>query len=780
MNTDTLVLELACNLRWICSYLVRRLDPVVEQHYSYAMDCAKRVESALSHSFAAVKSITEMPSEALFMAQEGIAYLLVAEGVFGHCPPTMHPFLLRSASVCSTAFVTCCTSSDSSNSSQKQQSANAYQAQFLFVRWLVEECVLTNEELLDAMGDGSEAGLKEQNSDFGLHMAIAKSLSVGSSFALGLHLLLTRSLLLRHCSTLIAVEDVTSHLKFIGYVCKKEPENMESGLLLWLFSVMKKMYQGELLSDETYTAIMMLGSSLYEVVESGTVLAMALSFYKPHVLPLQNICSPGVICVSDEEEERQKRCYERWGKVLRLSQELGLHPTLYADEAGKYGPVVLHLHLLYFIGELFAMLATQAEDVESFCSYAINSQLCHSSAEPQRGCVARSPGKTFACASDSGCLDSVETCSLTINKTLQTHPTECGSSTHNTKESMDGSVVRGSYPSVHSRQQYCVMKASLLLSREGDSASIERNGGLRECRELPPLSPSETMMRVTATEESFPQGTFSHNRTLRAQSSITTPTYEGLVESARADETISGENKGMNTEECVAEMLSRWDSIQMNEGFLDSIVVHASSSFVNRPPSARLIGGTGENVFYHVDPAAAARQNAKENRNGKIRPLPLVVDTVSPLSSSGAESHNMVKVSGLCKSSENSFGIDIVGGRRGSRITSTEISPLTPDPPPEFEVPPAGVVCRECGSVDGPGDEAFLHSTRSSFTEKEERSSDCSELNIDDLLREANALCLPVYEADSRQKLLEALEHQRLLIQRLVDELLRVKENKPV
>ncbi|EKG04156.1 hypothetical protein TCSYLVIO_004785 [Trypanosoma cruzi] len=454
MSNTLCLLEFVCNLRWVLSYAVQRLDPVLEAHYAHVIERARQAESDVFRSYSSVKSLVEVSRDALTLAQEGIVYLLVAEGVLGHCPPTMHSFLLRATtSSDSRALSDCTCQSDVSSLSQLQSARNVYQAHFLFIRWLVAEGLLTDEELLDSLGDETDASACGQKSRFELHVSMAKSLSSGSPFALQAHVILTRSLILHHCCIILSVDDILAHVRFLDPMCSGTLESIEDALVFWMHHVLKVMHEKKMITDQLYGfAAKELGDSLYHSVQSGVVLGLIVHFYKQNILPLSHICT------ASGEGEETTRCRERrlqnWGSLLRVSEELGLWPCLYADEVELYGAVVLQLHVLRFVGELFAVLATQAEDLEEHGEDAYSMPLQQ---KKKDGTTAQSQGIMDVARERKRNEVTLKNCRVEKRDDIISMGKGDEANVGSSQNSSSG------YPSVHSRRQYDVMMASLQM-----------------------------------------------------------------------------------------------------------------------------------------------------------------------------------------------------------------------------------------------------------------------------------------------------------------------------
>ncbi|CBH16138.1 hypothetical protein, conserved [Trypanosoma brucei gambiense DAL972] len=776
MNSSGLVLELLCNLRWVLSYIVQRLDPIVEKHYGRTIEQAKRMESAVSRSFANAQSLSDLPPEVLTLAQEGVVYLLVAEGVLGYCPPTMHLFLLRGASSCvSEAFSGCFSGNSSASSacSKIHSTASNYQAQFLVVRWLTEEGILTDEELLDAMDEGGEVPLNKQESRFGLHMAMAERLSVECSFSVQAHVILTRSLLLYYCSTLITVEDVELHLNFLDPTCEKELTNMESALLLWLLCLLKNMQRGGTINDQVFRELKGSADSLYKTVQSGTVLALVMSFYKPHLLPPSSIDARAS---NPSEMLRQQQHFEHWGKTLRVAEELGLSPCLYADEAGQYGSVVLQLHVLRFIGELFAMLATQAEDVEGFCAYAVRSQKLHASADCQRWCSMMGSDRSGGHADGSMNVNGMESsCETFRDAELSQRKGDNEDSAVDHTRSINSSVVYSCFPSAHNRRQYDVMKASLLRSGENDMAAPKYCSSSGKHCEARNVSSVEGHVDL-GVEESFASEGLVPSASGAHRSPTAAPSYAGLVDSCHTRTRTSVAKVWWSSDEGDVEVFSHSTSGTGNDVFLNSTIVQApslpSSGCANSSVCMQQRGWKPRDSSLHPP----APFNIEESDGSGASPRFGHSDMLSPLSSTACEAEVVVGIDGSRITSENSFRINTVERGYTPQASSSGLSPLTPVETTDRGTIPVDMAIQKNNDAKNG---TFPRAPHSGAREQMQNCPPNDESDDDALLREVYSLYPALPTIDSRQKLLETLEHQHVLIKRLTQKLLEAKKASP-
>ncbi|KAH9578031.1 hypothetical protein LSM04_003104 [Trypanosoma melophagium] len=514
------LLEFVCNVRWVFSYALQKLDPVVEAHYLHIIKQVRVAESVFSRSFSTVGSILEVPSEAFTLVQEGVVYLLVAEGVLGHCPPTMHSFLLRAtapgSSVLSTEYTT---SSNNSTITHLHSERSEYQAHFLSLRWLIAEGLLTEEELLDALGDGIETSTRGQHSRFDLHVSMAKGMATSTHFPLEAHIAITRSLLLHHCCTLLSVENIITHVRFLDPTCNGELKGMEEALLFWISHVLKEMYRKNILDKRLYNAAKKdLGKSLYDSLQSGVLLGLTVHFYQPKMLPLSNITINSGSNTASRELTREWALHN-WGVVLRTAEELGLIPCFFADEVEEYGAVMLQLHVLRFVQELFALLATQAEDlleaggsdtVPSFTLSAVSQQ--GNSETSINAYPSLDKGKDDGVVSDSHVMFSDSPCEEVNKVTESLHN---NNNNNNEDDKSDDSYPENSnLASAHSRRQYDVMMTSLHLRGLSVRVTPLRSDGSPLRSRTPAVE--GVLPTNSSTTESFPLNIIPKNNIIES------------------------------------------------------------------------------------------------------------------------------------------------------------------------------------------------------------------------------------------------------------------------
>ncbi|RNF22481.1 uncharacterized protein Tco025E_03081 [Trypanosoma conorhini] len=800
MTATLSVIEFVCNLRWVLSYAVQRLDPVLEAHYKHILERARQAESDVSRSYAPVKSLAEVPSDALALAQEGIVYLLVAEGVLGHCPPTMHSFLLRAAAPSGSSVVNACTDgSDVSSLSQLQGARNVYQAHFLCIRWLVAEGLLTEQELLDSLGEDADTSAQGEQGIFELHVSIAKILSSGTSFALQAHVLLTRSLILHYCCSVISVNDIVAHVRFLDPVCSGTLESLEDTLVFWMYHLLKVMHEKKVIDGELYRAAAnAIKDSLYHSVQSGVVLGLAVHFYKPALLPLTHLCTSAGD--SKTTAQSQEGRLENWGSVLRVSEELGLWPCLYADEVEHYGDVVLQLHVLRFVEELFAVLATQAEDSQDDGESERGPPVSQSvtSLRLDRGGEVGSVPLTEMQSHDI--LDSVREQGGNEIK-LNNWPTEKGDDTSSMEDR--GGVNGGpspssssSYPSAHSRRQYDVMMASLRLhgAVNGVSDPPKPNGSPRK-----PCSSafSEAAGVVVATAAS--SASSSIDDVLSATSS-----RRFVVEHRPLPENRPATELARSSVQYTGRVVMKYNQFTVKEPI--AVDPSHSSATANQKNATVL----PLSAYPPTDSAFAA--NALALSNGSLpsqsfmeklllgacnRYDPVLVSdekklsTLSPLTAIVTDMPNGVRTMTSCTTSESSFPINVLGkldyshpsGEMATALTtaclsrphspppwqeeaeSQGVSPITPDVTAEQSVVlPQALL----NSVEL--QRATLQASQNSRRPSEARGF--SEAQLRDILRDLSAVGpLSFAETSDRHSLLLTLEKQQMLIRRLTNRL---------
>nr|CCC51955.1 conserved hypothetical protein, fragment [Trypanosoma vivax Y486] len=795
MSGSTFILELACNLRWLLWHLTHRLDPVAEERYAHTVNCARRVESALARSFATVNTLKELPAEALMLAQEGVVYLLVAECVLGHCPPTMHPFLLR-AKMSNSSLLSDCMSGTSSNcsASSLQNAAHMYQCQFLCVRWLTAEGLLTDEELLDALCEEDETLRGRQESRFDLHVAMAKRLSIACSFSPRAHVVLTRALLLHHCSTLVSVEDLSLHLRFLNPQNSVELCELESGLLFWMRYVLKAMWRSGQITEELYTtATQELDGSLYQSLKSGLILALVVHFYKPCVLSLARI-------IDDSETATAcgtpQRCHlKRWAVLLRVSEEMSISPNLYADEVTQFGTVVLHLHVLRFVEELFAVLATLAEVTGDFHGCCDEDYEIQTAPGLQRENFSTESVDKLALSSKMECESAHETGS-THHGELNTTSSggSCGvpvtrsDAQTNTNSTLS---IYQSFPSQHSRRQYEVMKTSLRQL----SVEVENEPQVSEHSPHQVRSPSRFgksfEWRHSSTDESFPQGIFVQQDVAKHNARRPGSSWSEL---RRSHDTFQAPISSWENRRDDVDLVS---SSPLVPSLVDSSAYfHASLGdshhgfhpcYVHR---AQTSGSAGVSVVRIAEPSVESTDVLSLERHTAALPARAIASTLSWPTSESSFPMNMV---GTPRASLNKDCSTVTTPQEGGRIpeacipatvssssvvkpvvygSCSHLSSLTHEFTTSSEVTPLDTCSSSSGRDAQPRSiKSMKKSSQAPSSQVDERGFD-----VQSVLREVASLNPAFLVATgSRRTLLRTLEHQKELLQRLANKFLEAK-----
>ncbi|KEG12818.1 hypothetical protein DQ04_01401020 [Trypanosoma grayi] len=782
-NATLPVLEFVCNLRWVLSYAVQRLDPVVEAHYSDMIARAKQAESTVSRSYAMAGTIMEVPSEALALAREGVVYLLVAEGVLGHCPPTMHSFLLRATAPMSSDELSDSVSCSSySGISQLHTGMSVCQAQFLCVRWLIVEGLLTDEELLDALGEEARASIEGQQSSFDRHLFIAKSLSSGSPFALNAHLVFTRALLLHYCSTALSVDGIVAHVRFLDPMCNGKLRGMEDGLLFWLVHVLKALQRTKKADGRLCGAAMSeLRDSFYQSVRSGVVLGLAIHLYEPKVLPLSAIFVGDD--VGPKTLSRQRRL-QNWGTLLRVSEELGLRPVLYADEVERYGAVVLQLHVLRFVEELFAVLATQAEDLEEHgrsdgeMSLKLSASSLYGGISefdsangsgdflPKR--MVEGSGAKLGCHGSANYPHENEKTATRLCEN-EGHERE-GAGEPNCETSL---CSRSSLPSAHSRRQYDVMKASLRLRGVviGEDP-LKSDYSPQKPRVTTVLAASSSML---STAESFPQRVIPQRPMERDVTPLEAFPNAELLDSR------DGQLKGYR--EC-----------KSVKGKVTGATAPSDTSFTTNGHSTTPTSAAIRSSEY---PSSVPVVMAVKGANTRYTSVPLSCEKVIPLVSDAVDSRHSVKVGASCTTTESSFAVNSIrkpgtpfvgsdeegiaaipktsSGLRSSVLKHADsdsqgISPITPDIMTDQSAPLMQM-------KKEPSRSPSYSSSKRQNSQRDSVAFGGSEAGKREVFMQLDPAIYT--ETGNRQTLMWALEQQQTVIQHLARRLLEMKTDDP-
>lgn len=292
------------------------------------------------------------------------------------------------------------------------------QAALLLLRWLFAECVLSEDELaatlnLDRATPEGVSHTTTRDSEelpvFRRHQRLACRFARLIPFYLGAHVLISRSLLLQYSATLLMVSDVTQHVRrleaplqsnpnYLPYSALHPPSSVEGSLLEWfqaiLDSTQKQLREGSAAVAPLASCSALRGfiehgpfnrdvldpseRVFFRLVQSGECVCVALWFYCPAALPLAALSralhdaeafmaappAGATLCSPEEStqlfQRHQSRCY--WTAIFAASRYLGVTPLLSVDEVVAFGRSALPLHLFVFVQQLFAVLATTAEE----------------------------------------------------------------------------------------------------------------------------------------------------------------------------------------------------------------------------------------------------------------------------------------------------------------------------------------------------------------------------------------------------------------------------------
>ncbi|KAI5691533.1 hypothetical protein MNV84_08255 [Leishmania braziliensis] len=457
-NVDLYVLEYLVNMRWLLRYAIHELDPTVEQHYPNFIEQVTQLEAVLSRTTVGRScTLADLPFGIVRLAREGVLYLLVSDHLLGGCPPTMHAFLQRAAEAVSNGAaraspqrapantdlnVSFPSDNDDGDGREKGTSrmtieldaqplaaidpagedmlvlakvkvqGKETQAMLLLLRWLFSEGVLSEEELSATveMGHMSNGGLSCHTSRvapavmeygrFCRHQQLAHRLAEVVPFFFGAHLLVSRSLLLQYCATLLTTDAVMRHVTHLRSVassassCRSAlppPSSVEGALLEWFQAIVDSINGGEdgavvlarLEDCSPLRAFIQHGPfcedvmdpadrDFFRLVQSGESVCVVLLFYCPDAVPLAGLSTAlramegGIQGSLDTgpglELLHRHLSVHYWNAIVTAARQLGVGTLLTPEEIVTYGRTALPLHLFCFIQQLFAVLATNAEE----------------------------------------------------------------------------------------------------------------------------------------------------------------------------------------------------------------------------------------------------------------------------------------------------------------------------------------------------------------------------------------------------------------------------------
>ncbi|CAG9584023.1 conserved hypothetical protein [Leishmania major strain Friedlin] len=456
-DVDLYVLEYIVNMRWLLRYAAHELDPTVEQQYPDFVAQVVQLDMVLSNTaFEHSCTLGDVPFGIVRLAREAVLYLLVSDHLLGGCPPTMHPFLQRAVVAESTSAARRSprrapvsadlnvsfpshgdgdgrdsgvsrtfpeldgrplNSIDPSSEAMLELAevvaqGREAQAMLLLLRWLCSEGVLSEDDVLatvemDRTGDGSintqantPAPAATGYEQFRRHQRLACHLAQMVPFYFGAHLLLSRSLLLQYCSTLLTTDAVMRHVAHLRSVVScaaprllavPPPSSVEGALLEWFQVIVDSINASKdgavvlarLQDCSALRAFIQHGPfcedvmdpadrDFFRLVQSGESVCVALLFYYPDAVPLAELSTAlraaenGVARRGDTDagleqlHQHLSLCY--WTAILAAVRQLGVWTLLRAEEIVRYGRTALPLHLFCLIQQLFAVLATNAEE----------------------------------------------------------------------------------------------------------------------------------------------------------------------------------------------------------------------------------------------------------------------------------------------------------------------------------------------------------------------------------------------------------------------------------
>ena len=325
MDVQDCFMELICHSRWIASYLLRTQDDPRQQRYSADLDSTILALDAVSKTFSHIDSISDVPNEIICMLCDGVVYLLVAEDVLHHCPPTMHQFLKHT-------------------SMQRHQSAK--QALLLAVRWFVNSGVVSLDDLFHVVF-GENTTVASFNSDYDAHMALATNLAKQDPFFLGAHLVMLRGLLLQYSLSVVSAEAIVSHTHLLDSQASGELYTLEDTLLFWIRVVVS------LTGGKPKGLPQIQLDDLYLHTNDGRVLSLLLHHYRPDLLSCDSIHLESPLTVWQRQDN--------WSLIIRAAEHFSIWVGVFADEMVSHGFSTLQLHVLRIVVELFTVLAAGAE-----------------------------------------------------------------------------------------------------------------------------------------------------------------------------------------------------------------------------------------------------------------------------------------------------------------------------------------------------------------------------------------------------------------------------------
>ncbi|KAG5490629.1 hypothetical protein JKF63_00750 [Porcisia hertigi] len=456
-SMDLYVLEYMANMRWLLRYAASELDPTVEQQYPGFIAQVAKLDLHLSGiAFERGCTLGDLPFGILRLSREAMLYLLVSDHLLGGCPPTMHPFLMRAvaadsnsapralprrAPLCPDLNVSFPSDDDGDGKgrdtprtateldvqplaaidlyneelirqAEGRDQERGKQGMLLLLRWLFSEGVLSEYEVSLTLETGNSAAgslcpqammatpAATDDEQFRRHQQLAHRLAELAPFYFGAHLLVSRSLLLQYCATLLTVEAVMQHVAYLRSVVSSSaqrfsaappPSSVEGAFLEWFQAIVDSINTSEagavviggLRDCAALSAFIQHGPfcddvmdpadrDFFRLVQSGESVCVALLFYYPDAFPLVEL-SDALRAAEDRVRRHEDTdlsldvlhqqlslCY--WTAIKAAARQLGIPMLLNAEEIVAYGRTALPLHLFCLTQQLFAVLATKAEE----------------------------------------------------------------------------------------------------------------------------------------------------------------------------------------------------------------------------------------------------------------------------------------------------------------------------------------------------------------------------------------------------------------------------------
>ncbi|KAG5464324.1 hypothetical protein LSCM1_00506 [Leishmania martiniquensis] len=278
------------------------------------------------------------------------------------------------------------------------------QAMLLLLRWLFSEGVLSEHEIFETahLGDIGDGGLNRdaEYERFCRHQQLAYHLAEIMPFYLGAHLLVSRSLLLQYSATLLTAEAVMQHVAHLRSVLPAAatslsalptPSSVEGALLDWFQAIVDSIngsdegavVMARLQECPALRAFVQCGPfcrdvmdpsdrDFFRLVQSGECVCVVLLFYYPDAFPFAWLSTALRTAEESTREKLNADCeleqlhrylsLSYWTAIVAATRQLGVWTHLTPEEIVTHGCTALPLHMFCLIQQLFAVLATNAEE----------------------------------------------------------------------------------------------------------------------------------------------------------------------------------------------------------------------------------------------------------------------------------------------------------------------------------------------------------------------------------------------------------------------------------